>query len=221
MSSKNVTKYKFLIKSGNDYFKIGDFVIQKFTGDFYYTPSQKGIVDSNFGFVQRILEHYAFHRTGRVHVKDISGDYQIIESGFGENQPKTNELRLRIQDIGFQEIVRDIIIDFNKIPKSGSADELDVVFDLGDYQGPVQFCFSIVSGRLIVTSHEGAKAGIRHITDEQKGLLLGLDRRCLGVESDNADKLMQYQLYKFNGDVSAFPTGRRVFIAKNAGISRN
>lgn len=221
MSSKEVIN-RILIKSCLVYFHVGSIIIDVQEGDIYYELSQKDIVDSNFGLKLNIIEHFSFHKTGRVHVKAINGERQIFESGVEETQPKTKGLRQKIQDIGFQEILWDVIVDFHKLPRhEPTEDELDVVFDIDDYQGPVQFCFLIVSGRLIAAYHKGKETCLHLISEERENLLLDSDIRCLGFESDNADKMLQYQLYKYSGNNIDMPTGRKIFIAKDSGISRD
>ena len=222
MSSSKNTVYRVLIKSDVVYYRVGKIVIQKNTGDFYYVPSQKGIVASSFGMLGRILDHFGFHPTGRVHVKTNDGERKVIESGLGEVEPRTTRLRQPVKEIGFQEILKDTIIDFRMIPiLHGESDALDVVFDIGEYKGPVQFSFSIVSGRLITASFKGEKVGIRSMPEEIKRKVLAYDRRCLGVESDNADKLLQYILCEYEGDSDDLVTGRRVFIAADSRLRRD
>lgn len=121
MRSNNRVTYRIIIKDKKGYFKIGNIVIQKNEGDFYYIPSQRLIINSSFGLIQKIIDHFSFHKTGRVNVKPAKGGACIVESGEGEIQPLTNNLRQEIQDIGFQEILRDTIIDVQNVPQQRKA----------------------------------------------------------------------------------------------------
>lgn len=215
-------KYRVLVKSGNDYFKIGTILIKRLEGDIFYIPSQRQIVCSSRNIVNKIIDKVDWHKSGRVQLKMQDSSYDILEIGMGEKfPPKANVLkRQAIQNIGFQEIVRDTIIDFSKLSKfAEKRDDFDVVLDMGDYKGSIQFVFSIISGRLLVAKWSGKNVPIREVSDEVKDRILSGQKRCLGSESNNADKLLQYTLLKYSG-TEELPTGRRVFVTTDSKISR-
>lgn len=220
--SSNIVSYRILVKSNGNLYKLGHVMIQRFEGDIFYVPSQNGIVDSSDkNTLQKIMDHISWHKSGRVHMKIKDSQYYIFEEGKGViNKILGKKVRQEIQDIGYQEIVRDTVIDFSKLPKhEKSVDALDVVFDVGNYKKPVQFHFSMVSGREIVKSFRGEKTPVKQADRKVLENKLASDQRCLGNESGNADKLLQYGLYKYIGaDLKA---GRRVFVPTDSGISRS
>lgn len=222
VSMKKEVKYRILIKKDLDYFKLGTIIIQRFSGDVFYSPSQKGVQNSNYGFVRKIMDHISFHSTGRVHLKPRKGNNHIFESGDGENVPQTSKIRQKIIDTGFQELVCDTVLDYKKIPvHKKNIDNLDVVFDVSNYEGPVQFMFSMVSGRQLIKVFKGEDTPVKNISKKSMKLLLGSDTRCLGSESNNADKILQYQLFQYVGGKDELPSGRRLFIKEGSKISRD
>ena len=126
--------------------------------------------------------------------------------------------RQKIKDIGFQEIVRDTVIEIKALPEhKKKIDELDVVFNIKEYLESVQFHFSIVSGTHIAKLAEGGETPVK-VSKKSKKLLLDGQIRCLGVESGNADKILQYGLYKYIG--KDLLKGRRLVMATDSNIPK-
>ncbi|MFH1769922.1 MAG: hypothetical protein ABH833_04690 [Parcubacteria group bacterium] len=218
--SKTV-KYRVLIKSDGNYYKLGTIIIKRFEGDIIYAPSQlKVIGSSSTGTLDNVIDHVSWHPSGRVHVKIKDDSYEIFEEGIGVLNSifGMEKDRQRIKDIGFQEILRDTVIDIATLPEhKKKIDKLDIVFDIKDYDGPVQFYFSMVSGTHIVELAEGGKTPVK-ISKKSIKLRLDGQHRSLGVESGNADKLLQYNLYRYVG--KDLQKGRRLFVAADSGISK-
>ena len=216
-----MTTYRILVKQRDTYFKLGHILIKASEGDIYYVPSQTGVIDAdNEHLIKEIIEHVAWHKSGRVHVKKKDGEIVVLEEGVGvvdkEDVPMLD--RQEIKDIGYQEIVRDTVIDVKTLPVHGKKiEQLDVVLDLKEHDGPIQLHFSIVSGTHIVAAYEGKETPVKIATKSAK-LQLDSTHRCLGVESGNADKLLQYGLYKYVG--SDFDEGRRLLIAGDSKIPK-
>lgn len=213
------TSYKILIKSGRAHYKLGTIIIKTFDGDIMYTPSQAGISESNSNIIFKVIDHVSWHRSGRVHIKTKNGGYKIFEEGLGVLNPiiGIEQTRQEIKDIGFQEILRDIVADISTLPKyTGEINELDVILNINGYAGAIQFIFSIVSGTHIVALFEGKETPIKTSENIEK---LDNQKRCLGAESGNADKLLQYVLNKYLGGNLA-EGGRRLFIAPNSKIQK-
>src|SRR5665648_697062 len=139
---KKSVDYRILIKNGDDYFKVGTVVIKTYTGDILYTPSGR-FINNLYTQDKKEIDHVSWHANGQVHIKyqGITAEkYGIIQKN-GERQ--------KISEIGFQELIRDTIADYQKLPRyQTKVVDLDVVFDVGDYFGPVAFYFSMVSGKL-------------------------------------------------------------------------
>ena len=212
-------KYRVLIKSEKNYFRLGTILLQTYEGDIYYIPSQRlMLITSVNGKVKKeVIDHISWHKSGRVHFKILGGFRDVLE--YGEQEEKSGS-RQAIKDIGFQEIVKEIILDFTKLPLlTKKKKALDVILDSKQYKNPIQFIFLIVSGRLIVAQIEGKKTGIRITTGKARGRILDIQNRCLGWESDNADKLLQYILIEYAGK-DDLKVNRRLFVPRGSKISR-
>jgi len=170
-----------------------------------------------------MLEHFSWHRSGRVHVKYIDQSLRVFEKGKGKGEILKEESissRQEIRNIGFQEVIRDIILDVSRLPiYKKKVDNLDVIFEIESNSGPVEFIFSIVSGKQLVRLFEGKETPVRAVGEDEKQHTLGHTIRCLGKESDNADKLLQYTLKKSKITISSLPKHRELIIPKDSGIS--
>lgn len=211
-------KYRILIKSKNDCFKIGTILIKRLKGDIFYIPSQRVLVDSSCGIVENIINHISYHKNGQVHIKTKNRNRYILETGKRGVNSSNKLTRQSIKNIGFQEIVRDTIPDFLKLPKLlKQVDNFDVVFEVNKYKGPVQFLFSIVSGRLIVAKKVVKKELIKEISGNS--ILAGITR-ILGNKSGSDDKILQYLLFKYTGD-QELSLGRNLFIPRDSKVNKN
>lgn len=202
-------KYEILIRSNGSYLKIGKVLIKRLDGDIYYIPSQREILSDQKDWIKKIIDKISWHKSGCVHVKLRDSSYDGLQQ------------RQLIQNVGFQEVVRDIILDFSKLPVfTAKPDSLDVVLDIRKYNGPIQFLFSVVSGRLIIAKIGGKNVPIKASSENSNINILATEKRCLGQESDNADKLLQYTIYKYirNEQIDA---GRRIFVPGDSKISRD
>jgi hypothetical protein len=216
INEKTVT-YRMLIKQGFKYYKLGTIIIKRLEGEFLYTPSQLRIENSGSEkVIGKVIDHVSWHKSGRVHIKTKDGEYDVVEEGVEMLKPEGWKSRQKIEDIGFQEIIRDTVIDVSTLPEYiKKIDGLDVVFDIKDYVGPVQFLFTIVSGTHVVELSKGGRTPVK-IAEKSNKIKLDSQLRCLGAESGNADKLLQYILYKYTGE--DLQKGRRFFIAGDSGI---
>lgn len=219
--SNREVKYRIIIRRENQYYFVGYFRITRFEGDLLYAPSQKLIVESSFGEEGKIADHFSWHKSGRVHVK-LSDGYKIFEVGAeedgkgGDSAPR----RQAIVEVGFQELIRDTIIDFTRLPAiSGAMNPLDVVLDVQGYSGPVQFLIHILSRRLMIKKLQGKTIPLKlSPPDVVRNIVLASDRRALSHESGNADKLLTYLLVKYTGE--EINTWRRIFVTRDSKIHR-
>ena len=203
MSNKNVD-YRILITNNGQFYKIGHIIINRFEGDFYYTPSQQQIINFSSGCQNKIIDHVAWHKDGRIHIKTKDGKYYNVES------------RQKVNEIGYQDIVVDKVENYKKLPKR-TKKKLDVVFDADKYIGPIEFKFSVVSGKLIVGHYNDVSVPIKCSDTRIDNNFLAKKDRCLGHESRNADKLLQYILKKYVASEKLL-TGRQLFIPGNLNI---
>jgi hypothetical protein len=214
-----VLKHNILIFYKEIYRKLGNVIISRSNGDILYVPSQRKTIASNYGTANEVIDHIAWHKTGRVHIKMVSGKKYVFEYGRGE-VAEISDKRQPILDIGYQEILRDTVIDMQKLPiLKKKINELDIVFRAGNYSGAIQFHFSIVSEHQIIKVASGQETPIKNVYSNNNSLLIDVDKRFLGYESGNADKLLQYSLYKFIG--TDLKKGRRVFVSKDSKITRD
>ncbi|MFA5169132.1 MAG: hypothetical protein WC420_00080 [Candidatus Paceibacterota bacterium] len=204
---KKSTIYKILIEFKENYFKVGTIIIRTYDGDILYTPSMK-IAENYENSIRRELDHVSWHASGRVSIKYTDNNYDIIEKR-GDRQ--------KISEIGFQEILKDIILDFKKLPQyKKKVVPLDVVFSVSEYPGPVSFNFSIVSGKLIVAKNLGQNVPIKSTNILEKNVIANTIR-ALGHHSGNSDKMLQYSLRK-EGDTK-LRTERQIFIPHDMKIT--
>jgi len=188
-------RYNILIKSGSNLFNLGKIIIRIFKGEIFYSPSYKILIDSNRKILG-IIDKISWHASGEVHIKTKNGNYvykQKIQ---------------KIKDIGFQYLIRVIIPDFFKLPKKNKKENPDVILNINNYKGPLEFVFSIVSGRLIVDKFYNKPVPIKE--RRVGGDVLNAQIRCLGYGSDNADKILQFSLNKYNKNIN-FNTLRIIF----------
>ena len=210
---KKSVAYKILIKKDDKYFDVGTIVIKTYTGDILYTPSVK-FIDDEKSKTNKEIEHISWHANGQVHFKHkgvvTPEKYTIVQKN-GERQ--------KISEIGFQELIRDTIKNYSELPLyNKKVIDLDVVFDIPDYDGSVAFFFSIVSGKLIVAQYRGQTVPIKstNIKEEKDGLSSTI--RALGHHSGSADVILQYSLRKV--DAGNLRTNRQVYIPHDMKISK-
>jgi hypothetical protein len=203
-------KYYILVKYRNRIYTVGKIIIKRYDGDIQYIPSQRKIEHANFKIIESNLNKITWHKDGRTHYKMASGSYINVQ------------YRPPIQNIGFQELVRETILDVKKLPVHKKVfNQLDVSFHIpDDYNGPIQFIFSAVSGRLIIAQHEKKKVPIRIVSEDVRRKIIDSEMRCLGNESGNADKLLQYYLIKYLAS-DTIGANRRIFIPDDSKISRD
>jgi len=210
--NKKSVSYKVIIKSKGDYFNIGTIIIKTYTGDILYIPSTRFLYDFNTG-TKKEIDHISWHASGRLSIKYKGGgekEYTIIQKR-GDRQ--------KISEIGFQEILKDIIKDFHQLPKYlKQMIPLDVVLDVGDYSGSVLFNFSIVSGRLIVAKYEGQSVPIKPVNIKKERGGLDSTIRALGYHSGSGDVILQYSLRRTKAE--NLRTNRKIFIPYDMKISK-
>jgi len=193
----NSIKSKILIESENKFFHLGDIIIRVKKGEIYYKPSQRPIVILNEK-ESAPLEHFSWHSSGGVYLKLTNGKHVPIEIGV-EEILKNGE-RQTIKDIGYQELFRQIGFNFSVLPVVQRADK-DVILNGKNHPGSFIFLFSIVSGTHIVASNLGKETPVKFFNADEKPLRLDTKHGCLGAESNNADKLLQYYLEKYLPEV--------------------
>ena len=208
---KKSVSYKVLIKSGKRYFDVGTIIIKVYKGDILYIPSSKFLVTEDS--TKKEVDHISWHATGRVHIKYKTGlpdDYSIIQKK-GERQ--------KISEIGFQEMMKDTINYYDKLPEyKRKVTGLDVVFDVKNYGDSVCFNFSMLSGKLIVAQYKGLKVPIKSLDSERKHRMIDSSLRALGHHSGSGDVMLQYSLEKIRK--KQLRTNRQLFIPHDMKISK-
>jgi len=185
-------RYNILIKSNLGLFNLGKVIIRRFKGEIFYVLPHKYLIDDN-GRNLGVIDKISWHASGEVHIKTKNGKYvykQKIQ---------------KIKDIGFQYLLRVIIPNFLKLPKKQKKENFDIILNINNYKGQLEFVFSIVSGKLIAADFYKKPVPVKRepIGDD----ILVVEKRGLGYESDNADKLLQFSLRKYNKYVN-FSTPR-------------
>ncbi len=218
MNSQDNVSYRIVIKYSSYFFNIGMITVQRFTGDILFTPSQ--VQASKVGGKTNNVEidHISFHKTGRVHIKDTKNNRFILESGEDESKPKTNDKRVSVDRTAFNNFFVMWVEHLEKLPKipDDEIERLDVILNSAVSEN-IEINFSMVSGKLLVKSFEG-KTKIKVTQETTKKELLACEWRCLGHESGNADKILQFSLkeVKFPDDCKE---NIRIFFPQCSGLT--
>jgi len=199
---KKSVSYKALIKLGEDYYLLGTIIIKTYEGCIFYSPSNKLLLQMG-----KEVDHITWHASGQTHLRFIDGSIEIIQG---------SQSRQTTKELGFQELIRDSVKDYKLLPKyRREITDLDVVFGVVDYFGPVVFVLSLVSGVLIVSGYQGKKVSISQI---DKSLTIDSTIRALGWHSGNSDKVIQYVLRKDN---SNYVTNRHILVVHDQKIAKS
>ena len=199
---------RVLIQADGDLYKIGDVIVKTFEGDIYYRPSNDTVLKID-GSKEKI-EHFSWHKSGYVHLKKINYPNQKIRMG------------QKIKDTGYQKLFVDVFIFPSKLKKfNKKTRQQDIIFLISGIEDLLSLELSLVSGKLIVKNFQDLQTPLssRH-KSKVKGLL-GIQKRALGFESGNSDKILQYCLYKFMGEKNDIKTGRRIYIPGGYNISNH
>ncbi|MFH1545810.1 MAG: hypothetical protein ABIE14_00335 [Patescibacteria group bacterium] len=208
MSEKPKILSLFVGRKSKSYW-LGNFNIKVIAGEIFYHPSQnlsvkRGENISGRGFISKDtdkikIDHYSFHQTGEMHItkkKSKRGDKHImIES---------SKNRISIIDTGQQHLFTDFVKDITKLPNRARPTGDEIIFDIKDNISKVFLRIDLLSGRNLI------KNDYKRIPVEDKeGRLLVLERRALGVESGNQDKVLHFSLYEDKREILDFE--RRIF----------
>lgn len=208
MGSKSSVNIRVLLKLKGELHKVGDVTLKTFSGDIYYSPSSKQYLDENSEKIDII--HFSYHKSGYIHLKHRNKPNKPIRKG------------LSIKNIGYQELFRDLIVEPTKLPVFGERIRAsDVVFNSKKHRAAILFSLAIISGKLILKRYRGEPTPLnfRLVQDNKK--VLGLEKRVLGYESGNSDKLLQFFLIKAEGDFSKLTTKRRIKVMPNQKVTNN
>lgn len=192
-------KMRLLFELDNKVKRIGNLIINRRKGDIYYIPSSKEYLENTSQ--KREIVHFSWHESGEIHLKLKVDPYKKIRKG------------LKIKEIGFQDLFRDLIVEPVRLPIfSKRKDTLDVVFKAKEYKGPILLTISIISGKLLVRRYKGEETPLNFVDVSDFTSVLGLEKRALGFESGNSDKFLQIALLKTSGDSSKLRTKRRILV---------
>lgn len=209
-SNKKDSQVRVLVKVGNDIHKIGDVIIKRLTGEIYYSPSSKEYLDASA--VKKEIIHFSWHKSGDV----------VLKLKTEAVQHKGVRTGLEIRQIGFQDLFRDLILEPIKLPIFIKQKRVnDILFDLKDYKDQILLSFSVISGKLIIKRYRGEETPLNFVNVAGFRTVVGLEKRALGFESRNSDKLLQIILLKTSGDATKLKTKRRILILPDQKISNN
>lgn len=118
-------------------------------------------------------------------------------------------LRTSIKDIKFQNMFQLFIKDYKQLKVfSRPVDKLDLLFDIKDMStDSILFYFSIISWKLIVENLKWQDQWSNMTVKINSNPCEQVIRRCLGYQSWNGDKRLQYAIlpldkYEFTGNLN-------------------
>lgn len=193
---------RVLVRTTDDLYHLWKMSLAPMKGEIYVFPQGRHstVADSSFVTAGASIDHVSFHIDGKTHVKDKNGGRHDAH------------YLLPIQKTGFQVLLKDSVTDYKaSLETTDEPEERDVVLELGDHLDEgFAVNLSIISGRLIA-------AGTARTNRTGEGGLINIERRGLGWESGNADKMLQFALYELPEEL---PRPRRFFLPQPAGIAR-
>lgn len=204
-----------LIKLNDIHYKIGKIIINSKIGELYYIPSENIVISTNHKISNEYIKKFSFHSSGRVHAETVRND--VLEYGLGESDPKNNRKRQEVKNIGYQDMVCETIFDVSKLPiHKKTILKKDIVLNTNTYIGAVKLFISIISGKNIISYHEGKKSGIKK-TQLDKEMILDKTSRGFSDKQGLSDKLMQFILIKNVNEKNK--NNRRIFIPECQKVS--
>ena len=174
------------------------------TGEIYYKPSRRPSVALN-GEKPVPIEHFSWHASGGVNLKLQNNKHIPLEHGVGEI--KNPGKRQTLKNVGYQELFREIVADFSVLENT-EAKDADVILEGKEHAGPFVFLLSVVSGTHIIANTRGKQTPVYAVDSRTNPCFLDSKTGCLGAESGNADKLIQYHLERYTYPVEI---GKRFF----------
>lgn len=188
MSNRKLPKiigYDVCVKVGSVHYAVGRFFVRVYKGELMFIPKQKFLRKDKTAPGEEV-DHFMWHASGQYHIKKKTGDYDIQQSSKGA---------LPIKEIGFQPLINIYIKDPTQLATKDKLEPLDVVLDIGTFNGNIGLEISLLSGRWMLANKP--EIGFGFVTSDPffPGLMVK-DRRFIGQHSDNADKIIQFSASK-------------------------
>lgn len=216
-------QYYFLIKDGEDFYKLWKTRIDRFNGDIYFFPSFECYLILNDWDEQqtRRVRYLSFHKSWEFHFKVVAwtNDHRLSkmttiitemwkDCTYWWKINASDVFRTRISNIKYQNMLKIFIKDFTWLEKfEKKIDQVDVIFE-DITEKALEFSFSIVSWKLIIWNHKWTLP--KWISFKEKKCLK-IHNRALWHESWNGDKLLQYSMSKLSVSDFSWNTLLRVF----------
>lgn len=196
---KNI-RFPVILRHEEQYRHAWDVSLSPLQGGIYIFPQGDHSIVKQSSFIKSgaVIDHISFHRDGKTHAKDKNGSYY--------NAPYL----LPIQQIGYQALIEDHVGKYEILPTIPQINDKSVVLKFDPQSAGMVVKLSIISGRLI------ADGTARSQTIGENNLL-AIERRALGWQSDNADKMLQFALY---GPDKKLNTPRHFFLPPPAKSAR-
>lgn len=179
-------RFRVLIRYQTQNYHLATISINVAGGDSYYFPSNEIIPGQSYSreLLGKPIDHFTLmHKDGRRHIKDKFGKKYILDP------------LLPIHEIGYQELIRESVWNILELPRINGTKVSDCILDLSTKFGVgVLLKVSVISGRLIAD-------GSAIATSVGERDLISALHRCLGKESDNADKLIQLSLHRWTSSL--------------------
>lgn len=180
-----VIRYDICIKSNEILHIVGRFFVKVYEGELMFIPTLRYVRKDKAKLGEEI-EHFAWHSSGRYHIKKKGGTYDII-------QPRESSSPLR--ETGLQPLLRIHLKNLDQLKTKLVADRLDVILSSDTCKEELCVEISLMSGRWLLQNKPETGFG-SIMSPEVLAGLLSKDMRFIGQHSDNADKIIQFFLAK-------------------------
>lgn len=173
---------RYLETYNDKYYIVGKFLVRVYEGELMFVPSLKYIRKEKNKIGEEI-NHFMWHATGQYHIKKKNSNYDI-------QQPINGTTPLR--ETGFQPLINIHIRNITRLISKQTTKKLDVILDIGNFDGNICIEISLLSGRWLLKQEPQVGFGFMTSTKLLLSELIAKDIRFIGPHSDNADKIIQF-----------------------------
>ena len=208
-----IVSYEVCVKKHGTIYVIGKFYVFVYKGELMFIPDAK-FFGKDPKFLSGEIEHIMWHASGRYHIKKKGVN---DEDRYDVHQDRKGSVPFK--ESGFQPLLNLYIEDVTKLRSKHMADKLDVVIDIKETDGSICLEISTLSGRWMLENRPEIGFGFI-VSTHLLPNLVGKERRAVGPQSDNADKIIQFSISGAEFPVEHTDHNVIIKLFKNSGIQR-